>query len=263
MKAKKTLWYYAFALIGATVMLFSSCKKDDDDKKDDDTKIVKDIDGNVYKTVIIGNQEWFAENLRTTKYNDGTMIPTGHSYWDWTLLTSGAYAICPHSKLDGLNSDSEVLETYGALYNWYAVNTGKLCPKGWRVPTDADWMQLINYFDPTFNPGNNFPILNYDDRISYETGGKLKSTRTDPVAHPRWKSPNTGATDEYGFSALPGGYRFSYDGDYHDIDAGFWWSSSEVQGIPWFIYMEYLSGDLNRFYHSKINGLSVRCMRDN
>lgn len=172
---------------------------------------VTDIDGNKYITVIIGDQEWMAENLRTTRYNDGASIPTGHTNEQWTNLNTGAYAIYPHSQIDRLNSDAEVLEAYGALYNWYAVETGNLCPTGWHVPTDTEWTTLTDYLGGEI-----------------VAGGKLKSTRTDPDTHPRWKSPNTGATDEYGFSALPGGRRDSgYDNFVNAGYVGGWWSSTE------------------------------------
>lgn len=166
-----------------------------------------DADGNVYSTVVIGNQEWFAVNLKTTKYNNGTPIPNVTSNSDWGNLTTGAYAWYE-------NNEATYKNAYGALYNWYAVNTGNLCPTGWRVPTDAEWTTLANYVG--------------GESVA---GGKLKSTRTAPDAHPRWESPNTGATDEYGFSALPGGYR-SGSGGFSSIGGnGNWWSSTETRPI--------------------------------
>ncbi|MFO7924731.1 MAG: FISUMP domain-containing protein [Bacteroidales bacterium] len=205
---------------------------------------VEDIEGNVYDVVKIGTQVWMAENLRTTKYNDGTDIPTGHSDTEWSELTTGAYAIYPHASIDGLNSDAEVLEAYGAFYNWYAVETGNLCPTGWRLPTDTEWSNLTDYAG--------------GESIA---GGKLKSTRTDPDAHPRWESPNTGATDEYDFSALPGGSRYG-GGTYNDVGSnGRWWSSTEsddVNARGWEMSYDYeyvLHGD----YH-KWSGFAVRCI---
>jgi uncharacterized protein (TIGR02145 family) len=207
---------------------------------------LKDIDGNEYEIVIIGNQIWMAENLRTTKYNDGTPIPTGHSNAQWEALTTGAYSVYPHSSISGLNSDAEVLEAYGALYNWYAVETGNLCPTGWRVPTDAEWTTLTDYVGE-----------------ASVAGGKLKSTRTAPDAHPRWGSPNTSATDEYGFSALPGGDR-SGDGAFYDVgDDGLWWSSTENNTYnAWFRFVDYFYSDVFRGSYNKELGFSVRCLRD-
>jgi len=102
------------------------------------TNSLKDIDGNSYKTVTIGSQVWMAENLKTTKYNDGTSIPMIPENNAWTGLTSPAFS--------WYNNDStENKKTYGALYNWYTVNTNKLCPTGWHVPADAEWMTLTTY----------------------------------------------------------------------------------------------------------------------
>lgn len=209
---------------------------------------VKDIEGSVYKTVKIGTQEWMAENLKTTKYNDGTAIPTEYSDEPWSGLTTGGYSFYPYSQTKGLNSDAEVIEAYGALYNWYAVATGKLCPTGWRVPTDEDWTALTDY-------------------AGEAAGSKLKSTRTSPDAHPRMESPNTGATDEYGFSALPGGYRLS-NGNYTNVGySGHWWSSSSddtklLTTFAWYRSMIFDSSSVNRYSNNKLFGFSVRCMKD-
>ena len=244
MTTTKKFWFYAFALVGAAFMLFSSCEKDDND-----TKTVKDIDGNVYKTVKIGNQEWFAENLKTTKYNNGTPIPNITNNTEWSELSTGAYAWYE-------NNEAAYKNAYGALYNWYAVNTGNLCPTGWHVPTDAEWSTLINYIDPNADGGNNW--LN-------TAGGKMKSTRTAPDAHPRWESPNTDATDEYNFSALPGGYRNFTNGTFYNVGYyGGWWSSTENDAtFAWSRYMYYGYGNVNRSSYFKRYGFSVRCVRDN
>lgn len=210
-----------------------------------DTNPVTDIDGNMYTTVVIGTQEWFAENLRTTRYNDGTPIPTGYSIPDWAGLTEPAYAVYPYTSIEGFNSEEEVLEAYGALYNWYAVNTKKLCPEGWHVPTDAEWYVLTNYLG------------------GISGGGKLKSTRTDPAPHPRWNSANAGATDEYGFSALPGGYR-SFNGGFNYVGhTGFWWSNTDSGADnAYFRNIVYDSGNVNPRNTSKKHGMAVRCIRD-
>ena len=206
-----------------------------------------DIDGNVYRTVVIGNQEWFAENLKTTKYNDGTPIPTGHSDDEWVALTTGAYAVYPYTSIEGLDTDAEVLDAYGALYNWYAVETGKLCPKGWHVPTDAEWTALTDYL-------GGLDVA----------GVKLKSSRTESAAHPRWNSPNTGATDEYGFSALPGGYCYYSNGMFYAVgNTGYWWSSTGSNASSaWNRGMISNDGTVYRFSEPKRSGLSVRCLRD-
>jgi uncharacterized protein (TIGR02145 family) len=206
-----------------------------------------DADGNVYPTVTIGAQEWYAKNLRTTKYKDGTNIPTGHSNFEWTRLSTPAYAIYPHGSFSEFNSNAEVLNAYGALYNWYAVNTGNLCPTGWRVPDDEDWSALASYVGG-----------------ASVAGGKLKSTRTSPETHPRWDSPNTNAADVYGFSALPGGNRLFSSGVFRDAGGnGGWWSSSqESETNAWSYYMYAYFGDVGRYDVSKNYGNSVRCMRN-
>lgn len=200
-----------------------------------------DADGNVYSTVVIGNQEWFAENLKTTKYNDGTQIPNITSNSEWNNLMSDAYAWYDNDQATYGNA-------YGALYNWYAVSTGKLCPTGWHVPTHTDWIILANYAG--------------GEGVA---GSKLKSTRTVPNDHPRWESPNLGATDEYNFSALPGGHRTSNAfGNFRNVGLrGCWWSSSEVDATnSWFQFMEYSYRFMSPSRYPKRDGFSVRCLRD-
>lgn len=137
---------------------------------------VTDVDGNVYQTIGIGSQFWIAENLKTTKYNDGTSIPLVTDNRDWSLLFTPAY--CWYNN-DEINNKI----TYGALYNWYTLNTGKLCPSGWHVPNNTEWAVLASYLGG--------PEV---------AGGKMKVPGTD-----YWNSPNTGATNSSGFSAFPGG----------------------------------------------------------
>jgi uncharacterized protein (TIGR02145 family) len=163
-----------------------------------DTLTVTDIDGNIYHTVTIGSQVWLVENLKVTQYNDGTPIPLVTVGTDWGNLTTPAY--CWYN-----NSYATYGSVYGALYNWYAVNTGKLCPPGWHVPTSAEWTVLTNYLGG-----------------ESEAGGKLKETGTT-----HWASPNTGATNETGFTALPGGSRYNTGSFQLNITFnGLWWSST-------------------------------------
>ena len=192
---------------------------------------VTDADGNVYATVIIGEQEWMAENLKTTKYNDGTDIPHVTDNGAWANLTTGAY--CWYN-----NDQTAYGDTYGALYNWYAVETGKLCPTGWHVPTDAEWTQLTDY-------------LGGDDIA----GGKLKATSG-------W-SNNGNGTDDYGFSALPGGSRGTYGSFYYVGYYGCWWSATERStNYAWSRYMYYYDFDVYWSSNYKEYGFSVRCLRD-
>jgi uncharacterized protein (TIGR02145 family) len=189
-----------------------------------------DQDGNVYKTVTIGTQIWMAENLRTTKYNDGTAIPNVIYKDEWSNLRTGAYVNYENSI------SAEFIATCGRLYNWYAVNTGKLAPKGWHVPTDAEWTTLINFLGGKY------------------AAGKLKETGTT-----HWKTFNTGATNETGFTALPGGYYGFYD----ILHSGYWWSATEQNATSaWSYYMYNNTTILETYNYSKGAGFSVRCVRD-
>ncbi len=219
--------------------------------------LVQDIDGNTYKTVQIGSQIWMAENLRVTKYNNGNAIPTGLNNTDWENTTSGAYAI--------YNNDNNMLEAYGALYNWYAVVDARgLCPAGWSVPSDAAFGQLVTYVT-----GKGFP--NTNPSLPNGAGNALKSCRQvghhnsdcNTSEHPRWDSDGThSGFDEFGFSALPGGHRtnegFIYIGGF-----GNWWSHSESSATSaWFRFMSNGDGNVRRHSTNKMLGFSVRCVRE-
>jgi len=194
-----------------------------------------DIDGNVYQTVIIGEQEWMAENLKVSHYRNGDAIPTGHSNSAWTNLSSGAYAM--------YNANSSNGETYGYLYNWYAVDDSReLAPEGWHIPTDNEWQELVDYLGG-----------------SSVAGGKLKEAGTS-----HWNSPNTGATNESGFTAFPGGFRDDFDGRYLNIGYyGYFWSSTESGSYDaWDRILDYDDSEVNRSNSYKEYGFSVRCIRD-
>ena len=195
---------------------------------------VKDIEGNVYKTVRIGNQTWMAKNLKTTKFNDGTAIELVTDGAAWAALSTPGY--CWYN-----NDAASYKATYGALYNGYTVSSGKLCPIDWHVPSDADWTILTNYLG--------------GESVA---GSKLKETGTS-----FWVSPNTGATNESGYTALPGGLRY-HDGSFHDFGfSGYWWSSTEYSTArAYFRYMDYEYSNVFRFNNLKKIGFSVRCLRD-
>lgn len=194
---------------------------------------ISDIDGNVYNIVNIGAQVWMKENLKTTKYKDGTAIPLVTNNTEWSALATPAY--CWYN-----NDEATYKAVYGALYNWHTVNTGKLCPTGWHVPTDAEWTTLTTYLG--------------GESVA---GGKLKETGTI-----HWTTPNTGATNESGFTALPGGYR-ELDGSFKTINYnGNWWSSTEAStSHVW--YRGLYETTTVRSSHAKGVGFSVRCIKDN
>jgi uncharacterized protein (TIGR02145 family) len=199
---------------------------------------VVDIDGNSYKTIGIGDQEWMAQNLATTHYNDGSAIPLETNNANWADLTTPAYGW--YKELNG-STKSEYKDIYGAYYNWYAVETGKLCPSGWHVPSDEEWKQLEMYLG------------------SSNQGGKLKETGTI-----HWKNPNMGATNEFGFTAMPAGFRYSVNGYYHPLgEMSFWWTSTKVSSYSaWFRLISYDNGDITRQSSYFQGGYCVRCIKD-
>jgi len=191
-----------------------------------------DIDGNVYKTVKIGNQIWMAENLKVTRYRNGDPIPNVTGKTQWKNLKTGAYC--------NYDNNSSNAKTYGRLYNWYAVNDSRnIAPAGWHVPTDKEWKQLENY-------------------LGSEAGGKLKERGTI-----HWKSPNKGATNSSDFTALPGGYRTN-NGPFYVIGLGadFWSATQYNSYYAWYRYLYYYGSDVYRNYYGKRYGFSVRLVRD-
>jgi uncharacterized protein (TIGR02145 family) len=205
-----------------------------------------DQQGNVYKTIAIGTQEWMAENLKTSIYRNGESIANITDSIQWSNLITGAWCY--------YNNDSQFECPYGKLYNWYTVvDSRNVCPTGWHMPTDGEWSVLINYFDPTANGGGNFPN---------SAGGKLKSPGLQ-----YWVSPNQDAINESGFSGLPAGLRHDF-GAFSTIGfTGSWWSSTEFStafAFAWGRNLSYFSGDANRNdpLPYKNRGYSLRCLRD-
>lgn len=202
-----------------------------------------DQDGNTYPTVIIGTQEWTATNLRTTTYRNGNKIvliandAAGNSAW--RTANYGAYAV-----YDTIGTGYPFdLEKFGYLYNWYAVNDGRgLCPTGWHEPTDSEWTTLTDFL-------GDLPIA----------GGPMKKAGTT-----HWRSPNTGATNESGFTGLPGGNRSVDIGSSFVIGIfGYWWSSTESSSNKaWYRFLNYSIDDVSRNDFAKGLGFSVRCIRD-
>ena len=251
MRKRTNFRIYPLLIMGVCLVFASSCGKDDDNDPSSGNATnskttaefnssvtygtLTDQDGNVYKTVAIGTQTWMAENLRTTTYNDGTAIPNVTDDDEWSDLTTGAY--CNYNN----TTNTDTIATYGRLYNWYAVNTGKLSPTGWHVPTDAEWSTLTDYLGG-----------------ASVAGGKLKETGTT-----HWLSPNTGATNETGFTALPGGYRGTSGAFYSVGGNGYWWSATESHATyAWDRNVGCGSSRVYRDLDGKEVGFSVRCLRD-
>jgi len=170
------------------------------------------------------------ENLKTTHYNNGDIIQNVADNDTWGTLTSGAY--CWYD-----NNEATYGDTYGALNNWYTVNTGILCPAGWHVPSDGEWITLTDYLGG-----------------ETDAGGKLKETETT-----HWNAPNTGATNETEFTALPAGYCSGVNGLFLDLgNAGYWWSSTQ----SWRRCMYNSNTNVYRVEFGERNGISVRCIKD-
>jgi uncharacterized protein (TIGR02145 family) len=193
-----------------------------------------DADGNNYTVVKIDKQIWMAENLKTSKYNDSSIIPNVTDPTVWTALTTPAHC--------WYNNDSVGFKAsgYGALYNWYAVNTGNLCPADWHVPDDNVWTILTNF-------------------LGGETvaGGKLKDTGAN-----HWVATSAGCTNSSGFTAFGAGWRDLYS-FYYGGYGGIWWSSGEADTAnAWYRGMYYYYNSVENKNGSKVKGFSVRCLKD-
>ena len=203
-----------------------------------------DQEGNLYKTIVIGTQEWMAENLNTSVYQNGDTIVNVIEGSEWNTLTTGAWCF--------YNNDSQYDCPYGKLYNWHAVNDSRnVCPAGWHVPSDDEWNILVGYIDPAYNPsisGEQSPFV----------GKELKS-----LGMSYWMGLNIASTNDRGFSALPGAYR-SFSGLFNDIEStGIWWSSTPVDSTDaWYRLLSHTSDGIQRDDGESRNGLAVRCVRD-
>jgi len=198
------------------------------------TKTVTDVDGNTYKTVRIGDQVWMTENLRTSKYADGTSITNVTESSQWNIASK-------NSMWCNYNNDSQNDKIYGKLYNWYAVKKGKLCPTSWHVPKASEWEKLVDF-------------------LAAKEGTDLKSKSG-------WNENEDGTsgngTHDYGWFALPGGYRQA-NGDFNYIGSeGSWWSLSKKNGeFAWNFALESSNSSISEYYSVKKFGLSVRCIKD-
>jgi uncharacterized protein (TIGR02145 family) len=220
-----------------------------------DCGTLTDIDGNVYQAVKIGDQCWMAEDLKVGTYPNGDAIPYIDDNATWGVLadnnTSDAYTVYDDDNNDGVvdiaNPDYGYLYSYAAAIgdNWARDNNANqgVCPDGWHLPSDAEWTELTDYLGGTS-----------------VAGGKLKETGTT-----HWNSPNTGATNESGFSALPGGYRSYLNGAFGGVgsNVGYWWSATEYSSYnAWTRGLYYATADVYRFNYYKSSGFSVRCLKD-
>jgi uncharacterized protein (TIGR02145 family) len=200
-----------------------------------DELFVRDFDGNTYRTVKIGGQCWMRENLAVTYLNDGAPLTYISYNASWPGFGTGAFAWY-------MNNLTQYGDVYGALYNWNAVSTGKLCPSGWHVPSNEEWMILTSQFG-----------------VEGIAGGAMKEAGTD-----HWHAPNVSGTNSMGFTALPGGYRSASTGSFSSIGKnGSWWSTSEFStSSAWIRSLANLNICVDRISESKSSGFSVRCLRN-
>ena len=209
--------------------------------------LLTDIDGNRYKTIQIGAQTWMAENLKTSRYKNGNPIPEVTDAVTWANLSTGASC--------WYNNDSIVHACpYGKLYNWFTVvNNSGLCPQGWRIPTDEDWMTLEREIGM---PESELSMTG-DRGASLQIGGKMKSTSDD------WLSPNLGASNSSGFSIVPTGFRYPNGDFYVYLTMTAFWSSTQFSGESAYdrIFSKDYSG-IGRSNGAKVDALSVRCVKD-
>jgi uncharacterized protein (TIGR02145 family) len=210
---------------------------------------VTDVDGNEYKTVQIGNQLWMAENLRATRYQNGDPIPDISALSRCSDLLSGAYSY--------YENDPNHVDAYGLMYNWFAVDDNRnICPEGWHVPNNEEWIVLEMALGMSEAEARKTSLRGTDE------GGKLKEKGTT-----HWEEPNTGATNESGFTALPGGGRpcyGSYDGQYYYLGtkASIWTSDAENEEEAWMRNLDFDNSMIKSRAMPKQNGLSVRCIQD-
>jgi uncharacterized protein (TIGR02145 family) len=210
------------------------------------TGTVTDTEGNIYNTITIGTQVWMAENLKTTKYNDNTAIPLVTDNTEWQALSTPAY--CWYNNDEATNKP-----VYGALYNWYTVNTGKICPAGWHVPSDTEWKTLEIYLGMTQSQAD-------------ATGWRGTNQGTQIKNITGWSGGSIN-TNTSGFSALPGGARdFASEGASVGQGSGVaWWTATEYNTtIAWYRYVGLSQTTISRSdSNNKKYGFAVRCLRDN
>ncbi|NQU67514.1 MAG: fibrobacter succinogenes major paralogous domain-containing protein [Candidatus Marinimicrobia bacterium] len=212
-----------------------------DDCSCESADTVTDIDGNVYTSVNICDQEWMVENLATSHYNNGDPIPNITDY-TWVNLTTGAYG--------DYNNDPANSSTYGRLYNWFTLNDSRgIAPAGWHVPSDTEWQELVDCYGG-----------------SISAGGPLKDTGTVEGGDGYWYAPNGGATNLSGFTGLPGGKRLNYNGlDYDLGNLGYFWTSTlNASTTAWHRELYYYHTEVYHYGNTPLQtGLSIRCIKDN
>lgn len=240
----KTMFRLLFLLI--LLVLLVNCEENP--IENDENLVCVDYDGNIYDTVQIGNQTWINSNLRVVHYEDGSKIANLTTDDNWINDYKGAYCV--------YDNNESYVDTYGYLYNWYAVNTGLLAPEGWHVPTDTEWIELEMVLGMSESEADSmgFRGTNQGSQLAGNTG--------------LWIYGNFANDPEFGtsgFNALPGGYRNSGSGYYGRMyNGGYFWSSTENNDVhAWVRQVHYLYLGVSRYDNSKQYGHSVRLVKDN
>lgn len=226
--------FYSLSIFATVLFILTNCTKKDDNNSNQtsQTSTLTDIDGNVYQAKTIGTQVWMVDNLKTKKFNDGTSIPLVIPDSIWEFLLTPAYCWYDNNEVTYENQ-------YGGLYNWYAINSGKLAPTGWHIPSDEEWQILVNFLG--------------GDLVA---GGKMKEADTT-----HWSNPNSTGSNLSGFTALPGGMRD--EGSEAIRIIGYYWSATEHDSS--FAYGRTLQNTTPIIFRNlipKTFGLSVRCVKN-
>ncbi len=259
MKKGINLKILSLLLIGSCLLIVSSCKKEDDPAPIEQPDViiydtivappnmVYDASGNLYSTVVIGDQRWMRENLRTSHFNNGDPIPYVPAVTEWSAMSSAAWSY--------YDNDAAYGEIYGKLYNWYTVSDPRnVCPAGWHVPTDEEWMEL----EVTLGVPEAELTMTTPRGVAENAGGKMKSTLL-------WDSPNTGADNSAGFLGYPAGTR-GVSGDFVNLGTrAKWWTASPApilqdQAIDHQLWWN--SAGIYRLTNIRRAGSSIRCVQD-
>ena len=258
--------YKYFILIGLILLFINSCKKDSNTADAIETATVTDVEGNIYKTIKIGNHWWMAENLKTTKYQNGDSLNfvgniNSSSILDsakWNNIKTGAYYNIADSN--DLKGNPLFQVKYGLLYNFYAISDSRnIAPLGWHVPSDDEWKELEESLGMSKTDA---------DKVNWR--GTIEGNKLKPAGTFGWAKPTSDSwfkiwgTNDYGFSAIGGGCVMfngilGYPGKGH---TGFWWSSTEYNNEAWYRYLDYHKTNVFRFYGPKTYGFSIRCVKD-
>jgi len=207
---------------------------------------VTDTEGHTYPTAMIGKFEWMSENLKTTSFNDGTKIPNVAENGEWPHLKSGAFCWLNNSEISA--------GKYGALYNWYAVNSGKLAPKGWHVASADDWLTLENNVSSYISTSKTLAKV-----LASSSGWSQSLSQGTPGNYPTINNAS-------GFAALAGGYRVNYFRSFSKMDSlGAWWTTTQSDTVRYAVGLSirYDQSNIEQRAYNKWSGFSVRCVKDN